>query len=128
MDRWDMILGPADQDPEGEAPAGFYHAWYASSAHAFPFCSMPAYYDSSGKLVAVSEVSRLPKPVSAWKDLQYIGIVSDKCVITGQSLDDDLPSDIVEECDHCFGSGQKSDDSYSRFECPWCDGTGIKRN
>ena len=30
-------------------------------------------------------------------------------------------------CSYCNGAGVKSDDSYSTFGCPWCDGTGKRR-
>lgn len=29
-------------------------------------------------------------------------------------------------CPHCNGRGWKSDDSYSTFECPWCDKGVVK--
>lgn len=32
-----------------------------------------------------------------------------------------LLSIVVETCNYCGGAGWKSDDSYSTFECPWCE-------
>jgi hypothetical protein len=32
------------------------------------------------------------------------------------------------KCDHCCGSGWMSDDSYSAFGCPWCDGKGCRKD
>jgi rubrerythrin len=31
-----------------------------------------------------------------------------------------------EKCGYCGGSGWKSNDSYSSFECPWCDKGIVK--
>jgi hypothetical protein len=34
------------------------------------------------------------------------------------------PESPTLRCQYCGGSGWKSDDSYSSFTCPWCNGTG----
>jgi hypothetical protein len=31
------------------------------------------------------------------------------------------------KCSHCGGRGVMSDDSYSHFDCPWCDGSGKSK-
>jgi hypothetical protein len=31
------------------------------------------------------------------------------------------------KCGYCHGDGTMSDDSYSTFGCPWCDGKGCRK-
>jgi tRNA(Ile2) C34 agmatinyltransferase TiaS len=36
------------------------------------------------------------------------------------------PESSNPKCQYCGGAGWKSDDSYSSFTCPWCNGTGRR--
>lgn len=90
----------AEPYPKEKAPEGFYHAWYAQipegnvadiMRYEMNFGGEPALYCTKfGKLIAVHEVTTEPRSSIQWPQMDYLGLVYQRCERSAERPFDDM--------------------------------------